>query len=724
MSNNYLLTAQTKSQLMVYREEIINFLNTVTIKFTPFAFQMGAKVSNKGANEIHEPWNPYYQNLCGEYSDLDTPMYIYAQEIGKDILFSKENLQMYPKSAALYRVPNKEYNTLISRYPNQGGLIKRIVYPAKDINTAIKAPDLSLLAFDDTLLFQDERESLITDLNEFLTMVRNRWWVPEYCYENLYATAFYSILWESLPNVLLSKRIDNIKTPFVHPFHIWEYLISHGLGDYRDILSMNQARWLYRNLPWILKNKGKEETLLELAKNILEEYRIDLGGITMFQETHGSIDTCTTTPYLITTQIETGRILDRINTEQLISKAVSASLIPPHSFDEVKEVEKTIANTDQNKLKTKYLEFVQKPIDTKYESILSEFLFDSFFYRYSTNSLSYKIRIRDTNRGLYYLLFPDEIIVLYYFVLHSRFGDNPTNLPSNVSVRIPYFKDKPDPLSVPVTFKLLGDTFTTAGSINVIDRINSVPWHPNFFKDHDDFISFTASQFKVLLSTMIETNTSADAVFHEAIGYLHDALLVRRTIPINFDNCTTIEEYRIKHSDVDDILKFYSRDESKTGYEELLNSLITGLFPLNSHLFKGIGIGQYDERIYNGLKNLFTQLCSYNITFLDTPRSEFTCIPLTMILVHTTHRTGTGYIVLITLEGIYITYVTNGTWTVPSGINLGISVSSIKLADLEKPALDVPVEIEASVNLTSQNISYLPIGLGVDIDLVGIDLNA
>ena len=37
-------------------------------------------------------------------------------------------------------------------------------------------------------------------------MVRTRWWIEEYTYEDMYATTFWGMLWQMLPMVLLGQR--------------------------------------------------------------------------------------------------------------------------------------------------------------------------------------------------------------------------------------------------------------------------------------------------------------------------------------------------------------------------------------------------------------------------------------------------------------------------------------------------------------------------------------
>src|SRR5574344_241678 len=103
-------------QIESYRSEIFNFLRTVTIKFEPFAYLMGQDYMDLyGITDPHQSWNPYYINLTGEYSNDDTRMTVYSVEENRQVPFDKDLITNYPKTAAIYKVPNKEFFTLQER---------------------------------------------------------------------------------------------------------------------------------------------------------------------------------------------------------------------------------------------------------------------------------------------------------------------------------------------------------------------------------------------------------------------------------------------------------------------------------------------------------------------------------------------------------------------------------------------------------------------------------
>ena len=153
-------------QIETYRKEIFDFLRTVTIKFEPFAYILGQSYMDKyGLTNPHGTWNPYYIHLAGEYTEEEKAnnkqmiVYTVEREEPEQIIFDKNVIVTNPKTAALYKIPNKEYSILEERYPEYVGLIRTIAYPISSINDAIAAPNLSLLGYDASILEENERES-------------------------------------------------------------------------------------------------------------------------------------------------------------------------------------------------------------------------------------------------------------------------------------------------------------------------------------------------------------------------------------------------------------------------------------------------------------------------------------------------------------------------------------------------------------------------------------
>ena len=180
----------------VYRKEVINFLQTVSIKFDLFAEQ-AQRNAESNAKTIHMSDldgrnNPYYLNLAGQYSELDDPIYIIPVEepylldddgkqilddnglpIENKVLLSREILDKYPKTANIYKIPNIEYENLLLKHKGKEGLIKSIIYPAKDLDTVLSARNLTVLAYDSSLLEEDEKDKAYVYVNHDYSIIKD-----------------------------------------------------------------------------------------------------------------------------------------------------------------------------------------------------------------------------------------------------------------------------------------------------------------------------------------------------------------------------------------------------------------------------------------------------------------------------------------------------------------------------------------------------------------------
>ena len=251
-----------------------------------------------------------------EYLGWDKPVYIptydYINELTRDFtlytrLFNhmKDN---HVKTALKYHIGAEVYNTACENYTDRIDFIKGVCYPVhnlldqleyeivNDVNgtpmlTATQegyrnyikkiedaASDIAskknftLLNYDSTLLKENEADSLINALTQTLTCVRERWDVGEFGYEELYYPAVWATIWSHLPFILFVQRILNLRTEAVHVDHIWEYLESKGLKDYRTVMDMDQQVFLYKNMEYLRGNEGKQSTLRILVDKLLSKF--------------------------------------------------------------------------------------------------------------------------------------------------------------------------------------------------------------------------------------------------------------------------------------------------------------------------------------------------------------------------------------------------------------------------------------------------------------------
>lgn len=619
------------SNLDLYRREIFNFLRTVTIKFEPFAYLMGENYMNMhGITNPHGKWNPYYIHLSGEYTAEELAsgdvMHVYTveHESPEDVIFSKELKTTNPKTYELYKIPNDEYFHLEEQYPKYTGLLRCMVYPISSIDEAIAAPNLTLLAYDDSLLEINERESIVKCLKDFLGMVRTRWWIEEYTYEDMYAITFWGMLWQMLPMVLLGQRFKNIKTPYVHSFHVWEYLKSKGLNDYRDILTTNQSLWLYRNIDYILENKGKTSNLRILAENLLGEAYISLHYVDMQQDISNFENDLHALPQFIFSNFITDKET-KINQLDDINPALfDAGLSTNNTPEYIKSTADELGTTSYNNLPTKYLEFKKNRIDTSAANMMTTFFLHSLMYRYSEGKLEYSVTVPDPYTGTKIKLHIRDMICLLYYVTCKSIGIEPTYIPTQVRVRVPYVIDK-DSVVLTESIKYRDNTYRIDELVAVEKIMDAIPWRKSVFVSNDDFAEFINEQYTIYYFLFKQMEQSNKYLYHKALRRMLDDITVNKLIDVNLSACSTYAEWLENTPVANNIIKQYdalANDTLKdTSYRTLSVTIYDTIFNTADSKY-GVNTVKKMNSIYDAIRNLFISLCSYNITFIDSERDN------------------------------------------------------------------------------------------------------
>ena len=152
-----------------------------------------------------------------------------------------------------------------------------------------KAKNFELLDYDVSRLDSTEQVSLLEHLDLFLGIIRTRWAIDGFNFEDNYAATLWSLMWSLLPVALIAKRYANIKTPFVSEQHMWDYLTSKGLGDYKGYLTTDQTWFLYKNIQYIMQHAGQQLTLNILIDNLLSYYGLTLKAKTVVLDTTDSL---------------------------------------------------------------------------------------------------------------------------------------------------------------------------------------------------------------------------------------------------------------------------------------------------------------------------------------------------------------------------------------------------------------------------------------------------
>lgn len=641
-----------------YWKEIFNFLNSLTIKFSPFAKYMVETSANNGMVITNDLDNPYYINLAGLYSPLDEPMYVTDIETNKQVLFDIHLKDISPRTAAIYKIPSEEYNTLCLTYPKQQGLIKSIVYPGTSVKDVIAMEDFSIVNCDESLLYENERESIMSAINKFLWVVKERWFIRDYDYEVGYPLAFMGVVEALLPQVISTQRIRNIKTEQVHPLHIWEYLGSKGLGEYQDVLTNKQSLFMYRNIDYILQNKGKKSNLKILADNLLKDLKVQLVGKNILQQTvdtffHQEIgdsgdqelvgvdnpkfQECQSTPEFINELIvnyssmntrdegsfETmDKILFRVNEE---------NLYPDYSADDSALMEDKFGYSMLNILPTRILEFRKYVLDTRYLAHMTEFIIDSLFYNFIKGTLDYTIKFTDTNTGVNMVLSIEDALLLWQYAHYRYLRQSPVVIQKLFTTRVPYVLQKPD-MGIIKNDKFVFNNYSYRFDtiIDVDEIIKDVPFSKGPFKSANAFVKHLGDQFTARIKHTREVRSSANRRYQDCMLHFYSRYLVNHeTLNINLTTHKNYQSWIESNERVKLLIDSTNELNNDPQYYHILcEQILSSLLPIETvDAFKSYsGALTDDTEFYAKIKQLFIRLCSKRLLFLDTDRTKYSYI--------------------------------------------------------------------------------------------------
>lgn len=262
----------------IYHQSIKALVLSLRIKlnFIAKAFNDYDRLSGYYVDDTRPDTWRYYLNLAGKYHARNKPMTVVSLDTLESIPFTVESLQVHKATAKAYTLDSEYYNDLVTLYPDNRFLIEGIIAPV-DIQTAIKARDYTILKYD-TSLVEPQEINLIPDLQDAIYRFYHVHYNRDFAISNdLTPHAFYGIIATLLAPMIETLRLEKTHTNEAHSYHIWNYLDSFGrLKDYKPYLTTYQVLWLYRNIRYVMKNVGKNDTFDRVMDAILTHRGIPL----------------------------------------------------------------------------------------------------------------------------------------------------------------------------------------------------------------------------------------------------------------------------------------------------------------------------------------------------------------------------------------------------------------------------------------------------------------
>lgn len=411
----------------IYKDNTINLVKTMTIKSIVSAEGINTFLDmtlRKDTYNINDPttWK-YYLNISGEYHNTDIRMFITSLDDGEYIEFNKVNLAKHPVTASSYVYGTRYYFKLLIMYPEQEQLILGILYPC-NINTAIAALDGTILSYQNNLI-EVQEETLIYDLNNWIQFMLLRWNVSAYAIsDNLYPALQHATLYTLLVLEVFNQRLARCKTREVHSFHIMQHLASHGgLDVYYEYLTLEQALFLYRNIEYIERNPGTNDTFNLLIKNLVNNTNIPL---TEYSIRHkGTFDLSYKNDYIIKPNALNNNTSSNSQKEYTLKEILFKELNDGADTNDYINhntaiMDKVIRESKSNVLETKILESYMTDYSDNSPLKLKDTLFNHWCYLSNKNYYRALISFNDpTTNNIITLNTQDAFIFLIYLTSMS-----------------------------------------------------------------------------------------------------------------------------------------------------------------------------------------------------------------------------------------------------------------------------------------------------------------
>ena len=274
-----------KNYSQIYRDSIFQLVASINIKHDQTAQAINNGLMVLYGESIVTKTDPttwkYYLNVSGEYHSTDTKMHVTSMDTLEVIEFNKANLEIHRATARGYGFGTNPYKELVNKYPSQELLIRGILYPC-ELSTAVTCEDGTILSYPEELV-EEYEYSFINNLQTWIYGFLQRWDNSAYnLSDELYHPSLLGVLYACMIGQVYCLRKEACRTNEVHSYHLRNYLASHGqLDQYLPYLTREQALWLYRNINYIERHAGHQDTFEWLIENLFTKRKMPLAAFEM-----------------------------------------------------------------------------------------------------------------------------------------------------------------------------------------------------------------------------------------------------------------------------------------------------------------------------------------------------------------------------------------------------------------------------------------------------------
>jgi hypothetical protein len=504
-------------------------------------------------------------------------------------------------------------------------LIDGIINPIP-IAIAIDALDFEILSYDETLVEENEI-NLISELQQWIYRFVHRWNNDKFSVsDELYAASFIGVLATQLVPVLLNLRLRNCKTERVHSYHVWNYLGGYfELDKFKVGLTINQALFFYRNMEYLIGNRGSCRVLDFLNINIVIPSNLTLRKFIIVQGNEQLLENVNTEefslpqgdvivaklPYL--SEYSPTNTIAELSLEEFINlyseNAVNNAKL---ASEEIKTIKTRLLSTTKKVIPSSLLELssVETSSDTTIDDDVEKI--NNWFYAASNNKIRFNYNLTVVNGTIRNkVLTPKDsaILLMALFSLLSGGDLNSIKVPWAYGILInPNLVTSDYEKIIENKYRIIEYKLSN-GNIETIDRINELSslfiYQPIFYNTLAFSEYVTAVVQKKIRHYLLQS------LENDSLGKQQLQTLIE-THYINY-RCANLTP--ANYDDFFDRIGFDLRTLSDDILEEILNQLLSN--------YIGIGSGINSNDRLNNMVNILNLLTSYMTTFVKGENKTF-----------------------------------------------------------------------------------------------------
>jgi len=436
----------SNKQYRLYIDSTLELAETVVIKSDYEANSINDwVVLNYGESAVNysDPttWK-YYMNICGEYHPTDEIIYITSLDTIGSIAFTKTNLDLHPATKSAYRYNSRYYRELLLEHPDKEQLIFGILYPA-NLTQAIESKNGKILSYPKYLI-EDNEISLEEKIQKWIYDWLFRWYNVQFNNNHdYYYMATKAVLHLTLVGAILGLRLRACRTDEVHSFHVREYLSSHnGLDKYLDYMTRKQALFFYRNIAYIERNSGKQDTFKWLVEKVLTDRSIPLSQFTMRHDVRKLPNEYY--PEIVFRKSAVNEVYSQQDSQDdtydlttILEKEIPLASYNKKFIDEHKESIKTkFIDSPSNVVQTKMLESSMLDYTDATPYTLQDIGFNHWVYFAHIGLYTAYVRIPHPRTGAELVLNAKDAVIYYMYLLMKSVDFVPTNIPKFGAMRV------------------------------------------------------------------------------------------------------------------------------------------------------------------------------------------------------------------------------------------------------------------------------------------------